>query len=85
MEEHGISFLFGLIGVLGTIFTIYGLYRKKRKRIKLTILSSTSLFKHNDDIPDLKFFYKEKDLSQSKEVLKIATVRIENYGEKEII
>lgn len=86
--ENRKSYIIGsiglLIGIIGTTFTIYGVVKKNIKDFSIEIVSSNDVIDKDKQIPNLKLIYKEKDLGETNEVLRISEIKITNNGNTEV-
>lgn len=75
------SFL-AIFGLIGTIVTIYAFLQEKKVDIRYEILSDTNVLDFNADVNKLNVIYDSTNLRQTKENLRIYTIKIINNGEK---
>lgn len=74
-----------LLGLLGTGITIYAFLQEKKVDLRYEVIANTNVLDFNADISKLEVFYDSTNLKQTKENLRIYTVKIINNGDQIII
>lgn len=74
-----------LLGVVGTIITVYAFLQEKKVDLRYEIVANTNVLDFNADISKLEVTYDSTNLKQTKENLRIYTIRIINKGDQNII
>jgi len=74
-----------LFGILGTAITIYAFLQEKKIDLRYEVIANTNVLDFNADISKLEVIYDSTNLKQTKENLRIYTVKIINNGDQNII
>ena len=74
-----------LLGLLGTGITIYAFLQEKKVDLRYEVVANTNVLDFNADISKLEVLYDSTNLKQTKENLRIYTVKIINNGDQNII
>lgn len=74
-----------LLGVVGTIITVYAFLQEKKVDLRYEIIANTNVLDFNADISKLEVIYDSTNLKQTKENLRIYTIRVINKGDQNII
>ncbi|WP_243350250.1 hypothetical protein [Parabacteroides sp. FAFU027] len=77
--------LLALFGVLGTTITIYAFLQEKKVDLRYEVIANTNVLDFNADISKLEVTYDSTNLKQTRENLRIYTVKIINNGDQNII
>jgi hypothetical protein len=94
MEENVFKRLFesfasrtvlALFGLLGTGITIYAFLQEKKVDLRYEVIANTNVLDFNADISKLEVLYDSTNLKQTKENLRIYTVKVINNGDQNII
>jgi hypothetical protein len=78
---------FGLfIGLIGIIISIYfSAFYKKNNEITFDILANTPIISISENIPPIRLFYKNEDITKSKKRIFLLTIKVINSGEIDIL
>lgn len=74
-----------LLGLLGTGITIYAFLQEKKVDLRYEVVANTNVLDFNADISKLEVLYDSTNLKQTKENLRIYTVKIINNGSENLI
>lgn len=74
-----------LLAILGTGITIYAFLQEKKVNLRYEVIANTNVLDFNADINKLEVYYDSTNLKQTKENLRIYTVKIINNGDKDIL
>jgi len=74
-----------LLGLLGTGITIYAFLQEKKVDLRYEVIANTNVLDFNADINKLEVYYDSTNLKQTKENLRIYTVKVINNGDQNII
>lgn len=74
-----------LLGLIGTVITIYAFLQEKKVELRYEITANTNVLDFNADISKLEVLYDSTNLKQTKENLRIYTVKVINIGDQNII
>lgn len=74
-----------LLGLLGTGITIYAFLQEKKVDLRYEVIANTNVLDFNADINKLEVLYDSTNLKQTKENLRIYTVKIINNGDENIV
>lgn len=84
-ESFASRTVLALLGLVGTGITVYAFLQEKKVDIRYEVLSNTNVLDFNADISKLEVYYDSTNLKQTKENLRIYTVKIINNGDENII
>lgn len=84
-ESFASRTVLALLGLLGTGITIYAFLQEKKVDLRYEVVSNTNVLDFNADISKLEVYYDSTSLKQTKENLRIYTVKIINNGDENII
>jgi hypothetical protein len=84
-ESFASRTVLALLGLLGTGITIYAFLQEKKVDIRYEVVANTNVLDFNADINKLEVYYDSTNLKQTKENLRIYTVKIINNGDENII
>jgi len=84
-ESFASRTVLALLGLLGTGITIYAFLQEKKVDVRYEVIANTNVLDFNADISKLEVFYDSTNLKQTKENLRIYTVKIINNGDQNII
>jgi hypothetical protein len=76
---------FSLAGLVAAGITIFLFFQEKNINLEYQILTSTNVFDLNADVSDLDVTYDSTSLKKSNENLKIATIKVINTGNEDIL
>lgn len=74
-----------LLGIAGTIVTIYAFLQEQKVDLTYEIIANTNVLDFNADLSKLEVTYDSTNLKQTKQNLKIFTIKIINHGDKNIL
>lgn len=74
-----------LIGLAGAIVTIYAFLQDKTVDVRYEIIANTNVLDFNADISKLAVMYDSTNLKETKENLRIITVKIVNNGDQHLL
>lgn len=74
-----------LIGLVGAIVTIYAFLQEKTVDVRYEIIANTNVLDFNADISKLAVIYDSTNLKETKENLRIITVKIVNNGDQHLL
>lgn len=74
-----------LIGLAGAIVTIYAFLQEKTVDVRYEIIANTNVLDFNADISKLAVIYDSTNLKETKENLRIITVKIVNNGDQHLL
>lgn len=74
-----------IIGIIGSIITVYAFLQEKKVNLRFEVIANTNVLDFNADINKLEVIYDSTNLKQTKENLRIYTVKIINRGDQNII
>ena len=69
-------------GIIGTAITIYAFLQEKKVELRYEILSNTNVLDFNAEVNKLNVTYDSTNLRQTRENLRIYTIKIVNTGEQ---
>lgn len=84
-DNYASKTLLALFGLIGTIITIYAFFQEQNVDVRYEIIANTNVLDFNADISKLEVTYDSTNLKQTKENLRIFTIRIVNNGSKSVI
>lgn len=84
-ESFASRTVLALLGLLGTGITIYAFLQEKKVDLRYEVVANTNVLDFNADISKLEVLYDSTNLKQTKENLRIYTVKIINNGNENII
>lgn len=73
-----------LFGVLGTILAIYSFFQDQKASLSYQIIASTNVLDFNAELSKLEVIYDSTNLKETKENLRIITIKVVNTGKKAI-
>lgn len=85
LESYTSKTVIALLGVIGTIITIYAFLQEKNVELRYEIVANTNVLDFNADINKLEVLYDSTNLKQTKENLRIYTVKITNNGSQNLL
>lgn len=85
LDNYASKTLLTLFGLIGTIITIYAFFENQNVDLRYEIIANTNVLDFNADLNKLEVSYDSTNLKQTKENLRIFTIRIINNGNKTII
>lgn len=85
LESYTSKTVITLLGIIGTIITIYAFLQEKNVDLKYEIIANTNVLDFNADISKLEVTYDSTNLKQTKENLRIYTVKIINNGSQNLL
>lgn len=74
-----------LFGLLGTGITIYAFLQEKKVDLRYEIIANTNVLDFNADISKLEVYYDSTNLKQTKENLRIYTIKVINKGDQNVV
>ncbi|RZK60214.1 MAG: hypothetical protein EOO91_02200 [Pedobacter sp.] len=74
-----------LLGIAGTIITIYAFLQEQKVDLTYEIIANTNVLDFNADLSKLEVTYDSTNLKQTKQNLRIFTIKIVNHGDKDIL
>lgn len=74
-----------LLGIVGTIITIYAFLQEQKVDLTYEIVANTNVLDFNADLSKLEVTYDSTNLKQTKQNLKIFTIKVVNHGDKDIL
>lgn len=74
-----------LLGIAGTIVTIYAFLQEQKVDLTYEIVANTNVLDFNADLSKLEVTYDSTNLKQTKQNLKIFTIKVVNHGDKDIL
>ena len=84
-DSYAARTFFTLFGVLVGAITIYTSLQEKKVDLRYEVIANTNVLDFNADISKLEVTYDSIKLKQNQENLRAYTVKIINYGDKNII
>ncbi|CAM4061352.1 hypothetical protein FLBR109950_14720 [Flavobacterium branchiophilum] len=85
LESYTSKTVITLLGIIGTIITIYAFLQEKNVDLKYEIIANTNVLDFNADISKLEVTYDSTNLKQTKENLRIYTIKIINNGSQNLL
>lgn len=76
---------FGALGFIIGAVSLFFQFQSEEKSLSIELLSNTELVNRNDSIPRLAIYYDSVNLTANNESLLIATIRIRNNGDVDIL
>lgn len=74
-----------LVGLAAAVITIYAFIQDKKVNIRYEIIANSNVLDFNADLSDLAVMYDSTNLKETKENLRIITLKIVNNGNKDIL
>lgn len=71
-----------IFGIIGTIVTVYAFLQDKKVDLRYEIISNTNVLDFNAEINKLNVIYDSTNLRQTKENLRIYTIKVINNGDE---
>jgi hypothetical protein len=84
-DNYASKTLLALFGLIGTIITIYAFFEQQNVDLRYEVIANTNVLDFNADLNNLEVLYDSTNLKQTKENLRIFTIRVINNGNKPII
>ena len=84
-DNYASKALLTFFGLIGTIITIYAFFEDQSVDLRYEIIANTNVLDFNADLNKLEVTYDSTNLKQTKENLRIFTIRVINNGNKAII
>lgn len=85
LESYTSKIFITLLGIIGTIITIYAFIQEKKVEIRYEVIGNTNVLDFNADISKLEVMYDSTNLKQTKENLRIYTIKIVNNGSQNLL
>lgn len=76
---------FALLALVGTGITIYAFLQEKEVDLRYEIIANTNVLDFNADISKLEVTYDSTNLKETKENLRLYTIKVVNNGNKDIL
>ncbi|WP_242009241.1 hypothetical protein [Robertkochia solimangrovi] len=77
--------VFTILGLIATVITIYAFINDKSVDLRYEIIANTNVLDFNADLGKLRVAYDSTNLKETKENLRIYTIKVTNNGEKNIL
>ena len=84
-DKYNSRTFFTIFSLIGTLVTIYAYFIDQKIDLNYEIVANTNVLDFNADINKLEVKYDSTDLKQTKENLRIFTIKIINSGTKDIL
>ncbi|WP_163444459.1 hypothetical protein [Flavobacterium columnare] len=85
LESYTSKTVITLLGIIGTIISIYAFLQEKNVDLNYEIIANTNVLDFNADISKLEVTYDSTNLKQTKENLRIYTIKIINNGSQNLL
>lgn len=86
MNKKLIGITVAIIGFIASIISIYAFFIQDNKpNLVCELLSESNVFDINADVSELKILYNDKNLKESKSILKLVQIRFINNGTGDIL
>lgn len=84
-ESYTSKIFITILGVIGTIITIYAFIQEKNVEVRYEVIGNTNVLDFNADISKLEVMYDSTNLKQTKENLRIYTIKVINNGSQNLL
>ncbi|GHV55079.1 hypothetical protein AGMMS49579_17020 [Spirochaetia bacterium] len=83
--KKSLAVFIGLLTVFGVIFGLYTWFYEKKPNLDITIINEFNVLELRRNVNELYIMYKDNDLEQTKENIRIINIKIENNGNADIL